>query len=63
MAFDLLNYDRNILINTIELVNFMCHDHLVVNFKKKFTCIGGRNGSGKSAIMISLGLLFWFKIK
>ncbi|KAF9764371.1 Structural maintenance of chromosomes protein 6 [Nosema granulosis] len=54
----LFEYNRDVLINSIELVNFMCHDHLIVRFNKKFTCIGGRNGSGKSAIMISLGILF-----
>lgn len=52
------NFNKNIIIRSIELINFMCHDHIIIDFKKPFTCIGGRNGSGKSAIMISLGILF-----
>lgn len=36
----------------------MCHGNLKVSFGKAITCIGGRNGSGKSAIMIALGILF-----
>lgn len=45
-------------IESIELINFMCHSHTTINFSKMITCIGGRNGSGKSAVMIALGLLF-----
>lgn len=55
---DLENYHESTVILKLELINFMCHDHIVIDFKKPFTCIGGRNGSGKSAIMISLGILF-----
>ncbi|KAF7683221.1 Structural maintenance of chromosomes protein 6 [Astathelohania contejeani] len=47
---------RKPTIQSIELINFMCHKHLFIEFKKLLTCIGGRNGSGKSAIMIALGL-------
>jgi len=47
-----------ITIQSIELVNFMCHGNLKIHFEKSITCIGGRNGSGKSAIMIALGILF-----
>ncbi|KAG0416666.1 Structural maintenance of chromosomes protein 6A, partial [Dictyocoela roeselum] len=45
-------------IKSIELINFMCHKHLLLTFSKMITCIGGRNGSGKSAIMVAIGLLF-----
>lgn len=45
-------------IKSIELINFMCHKHLLIEFEKMITCIGGRNGSGKSAVMIALGILF-----
>ncbi|EPR79905.1 DNA repair protein rad18 [Spraguea lophii 42_110] len=48
---------KNITIQSIELINFMCHRHLTVEFKKNITCIGGRNGSGKSAIMIAIGIV------
>jgi chromosome segregation ATPase len=48
----------NITIESIELVNFMCHENLKIKFNKLITCIGGRNGTGKSAIMIALGILF-----
>ncbi|ELA42671.1 uncharacterized protein VICG_00423 [Vittaforma corneae ATCC 50505] len=49
---------KSITIQSIELVNFMCHDNLKIGFDKMITCIGGRNGSGKSAVMIALGILF-----
>ncbi|TBT98944.1 chromosome segregation ATPase [Hamiltosporidium tvaerminnensis] len=49
--------DKPLLVS-IELKNFMCHKHLFIEFNKMMTCIGGRNGSGKSAIMIAIGLLF-----
>jgi structural maintenance of chromosomes protein 6 len=58
MILEIDNYNETVIIRSIELINFMCHDHLVINFTKPFTCIGGRNGSGKSAVMISLGILF-----
>lgn len=45
-------------LQRIELVNFMCHDNLLIEFTKKVTCIVGDNGSGKSAIMIALGVVF-----
>ncbi|KAI5189890.1 structural maintenance of chromosomes protein 6 [Nematocida minor] len=45
-------------LQSIQLVNFMCHDNLLVEFSKKITCIVGNNGSGKSAIMVALGALF-----
>lgn len=48
----------NITIQSVELINFMCHSNLKVNFEKMITCIGGRNGSGKSAVMAALGIVF-----
>lgn len=48
---------NEIIIKEIELYNFMCHKHLKVVFKNKITCISGRNGSGKSSIMIAIGIL------
>ncbi|KAL0263952.1 UNVERIFIED_CONTAM: hypothetical protein PYX00_010898 [Menopon gallinae] len=53
MAFE----DARLTFKSIELINFMCHRHLLVEFKKILTCIGGRNGSGKSAVMIALGIV------
>jgi structural maintenance of chromosomes protein 6 len=43
-------------ISSVELINFMCHSHLLINFQKPMTVISGRNGSGKSAVMVALGL-------
>jgi len=48
-------------LRSVQLVNFMCHHNLVVEFEKQITCIVGGNGSGKSAIMIGLGILFGLK--
>ncbi|KAI5192107.1 structural maintenance of chromosomes protein 6 [Nematocida sp. AWRm77] len=48
-------------LRSIQLINFMCHRNLLVEFTKKLTCIVGSNGSGKSAIMIGLGVLFGVK--
>ncbi|KAI4293416.1 structural maintenance of chromosomes protein 6, partial [Pancytospora philotis] len=45
-------------IASIELVNFMCHRNFAVSFTKMVSCVSGRNGSGKSAVMIALGVLF-----
>lgn len=50
--------NQKITIESLELINFMCHEHLKIDFKKMTTVIGGRNGVGKSAIMISLGVIF-----
>lgn len=49
---------EHITILSIEVINFMCHSNLKINFEKMVTCIGGRNGSGKSAVMLALGALF-----
>lgn len=45
-------------IESITLDNFMCHSHLEVKFNHRITVIGGLNGSGKSAIMIAIGIAF-----
>ena len=47
------------ILLSIVLVNFMCHEHLKVDFGPHINFIVGQNGSGKSAIlaalMVSLG--------
>lgn len=45
-------------VSSMQLINFMCHANLVLSFEKQVTCIVGENGSGKSAVMVALGLLF-----
>lgn len=52
-----------ITIMSIELTNFMCHEHFLIKFEKLVTCIGGRNGTGKSAVMIALGMLFGQRVR
>ncbi|EJW01676.1 hypothetical protein EDEG_00393 [Edhazardia aedis USNM 41457] len=47
-----------LVIKQLELRNFMCHKHLQLKFSKKLTMISGLNGSGKSSVMIAIGLLF-----
>ena len=46
-------------IKKVDIVNFMCHEHLEVNFDKKITFITGPNGSGKSAILTALQVARW----
>ncbi|KAI9190636.1 P-loop containing nucleoside triphosphate hydrolase protein [Polychytrium aggregatum] len=41
-------------VERIELVNFMCHKYLVVDFNPKINFVIGHNGSGKSAILTGL---------
>ncbi|ELP95070.1 structural maintenance of chromosome protein, putative [Entamoeba invadens IP1] len=43
-------------IEKIELINFMCHKHLVVDLCSQVNFIVGENGSGKSAILVALAL-------
>ncbi|KAI5172313.1 structural maintenance of chromosomes protein 6 [Nematocida sp. LUAm3] len=50
-----------VFLKNMQLVNFLCHENLMVDFDKKVTCIVGANGSGKSAIMIGIGALFGAK--
>ncbi|CAG8481459.1 1769_t:CDS:10 [Paraglomus brasilianum] len=42
------------VIDSIELVNFMCHKYLKVNLGPKINFIIGHNGSGKSAILTAI---------
>ncbi len=53
-----MDSNTSVYIKSIELSNFMCHKNFKMEFNDSITCIGGVNGSGKSAIMISLGILF-----
>lgn len=46
------------VIKSVTLSNFMCHKNLKIDFTKPITVIGGFNGSGKSAIMIAIGIIF-----
>ncbi|KAL6784026.1 SMC6A [Auxenochlorella protothecoides x Auxenochlorella symbiontica] len=41
-------------VATITLVNFMCHEHLTMDFGPNVTFISGSNGSGKSAALTAL---------
>ncbi|UYI27196.1 structural maintenance of chromosomes protein [Encephalitozoon cuniculi] len=45
-------------IVSVELIKFMCHDHLLISLRKPLTIVSGCNGSGKSAIMVAIGLVF-----
>ncbi|KAL6121414.1 hypothetical protein NUSPORA_01673 [Nucleospora cyclopteri] len=47
-----------LLLTKVELVNFMCHENFCITFEKLITCITGRNGSGKSAVMVAMGVIF-----
>lgn len=38
----------------IQLVNFMCHENLVINFNRRVNYLIGSNGSGKSAIITAI---------
>ncbi|KAK9816925.1 hypothetical protein WJX72_007128 [[Myrmecia] bisecta] len=38
-------------LKTVRLENFMCHEHLEVEFNDHVTFISGTNGSGKSAVL------------
>lgn len=44
------------ILKSIELQNFLSHKNIKINFTKKITLIGGLNGSGKSAVMLGIGL-------
>ncbi|CAN3371743.1 hypothetical protein DIURU_002957 [Diutina rugosa] len=45
-------------IQKLELFNFMCHDHFVINLHPQINFIIGRNGAGKSAILTGLLVAF-----
>ncbi|CAJ0843641.1 16359_t:CDS:10, partial [Entrophospora sp. SA101] len=42
------------VIDSIELINFMCHKFLKVSFGPKINFVTGHNGSGKSAILTAI---------
>ncbi|KAJ1951344.1 Structural maintenance of chromosomes protein 6, partial [Linderina macrospora] len=42
------------IVESVELVDFMCHEHVKVNLCPKVNFITGQNGSGKSAILTAL---------
>ncbi|KAG5858617.1 RecF/RecN/SMC N terminal domain-containing protein [Encephalitozoon hellem] len=44
-------------IVSIELIKFMCHSHLLISLRKPLTIVSGCNGSGKSAVMVGIGLV------
>lgn len=41
-------------ISRVEVVNFMCHKYLKVDFGPKINFVIGHNGSGKSAILTAI---------
>uniref|UniRef100_A0A182PKN8 Peptide methionine sulfoxide reductase B1, chloroplastic n=1 Tax=Anopheles epiroticus TaxID=199890 RepID=A0A182PKN8_9DIPT len=49
---------RNGKVLKIVLKNFMCHNHLAVEFNKHANLLVGKNGSGKSAILAALTIGF-----
>ncbi|KAJ8099893.1 hypothetical protein POJ06DRAFT_254816 [Lipomyces tetrasporus] len=62
-AFDQLNLtqdpDANAvatagIIKSVELVNFMCHKYLKIDFGPQINFVIGHNGSGKSAILTAI---------
>lgn len=46
----------NAVLERIVIVNFMCHEHLVVELGPLLNFIVGENGSGKSAILTAITL-------
>ncbi|KAI5149084.1 structural maintenance of chromosomes protein 6 [Enteropsectra breve] len=52
-----------LVIKEIDLKNFMCHSSFKITFTKLVTCIAGRNGSGKSAVMVALGIVFGQRVR
>ncbi|KAI5740084.1 hypothetical protein M8J76_000353 [Diaphorina citri] len=42
------------VVKSINVKNFMCHDHFEMVFNPRINFISGRNGSGKSAIQTAL---------
>lgn len=47
-----------ILIKRVVMENFMIHENMKVEFNKKVTCLTGANGSGKSTVMMAIGVVF-----
>ncbi|KAI0154066.1 RecF/RecN/SMC N terminal domain-containing protein [Pestalotiopsis sp. NC0098] len=46
----------NAVIEQIEIINFMCHERLIIQLGPLLNFIVGRNGSGKSAILTAITL-------
>jgi len=44
------------IIKSVEMINFMCHAHITVKLGKNINFITGKNGSGKSAILVAIAL-------
>lgn len=44
------------IIESIQIVNFMCHENLTVNLGPLINFVVGENGSGKSAVLTALTL-------
>lgn len=42
----------------LELRDFMCHEHCLINFGPRINFITGRNGSGKSAVATAICMAF-----
>lgn len=57
MTRELQDDEVRLLVLSITLENFMCHESLKVNFTQQLTCISGTNGSGKSSILTALGII------
>ncbi|KAK9457679.1 P-loop containing nucleoside triphosphate hydrolase protein [Dipodascopsis uninucleata] len=51
---DQQDYPQSGIIATVELINFMCHKHLKVDFGPSINFVIGHNGSGKSAILTAI---------
>ena len=57
-------YDQAGTIRSVEMIDFMCHEHLKIDFPQQITFITGPNGSGKSAILTALQVFFnWGEMK
>lgn len=55
--YSLTSYDQTIRSGKLlrmRLINFMCHENLVINFHNRINLLIGNNGSGKSAILTAL---------
>ena len=53
-----LAYIITIMLETLQLKNFILVKNMVIDFKSGFNVITGETGAGKSLIIKSLGLLF-----